>query len=426
MDLKTSFVFYFISMALYVSVLTAMALVDKRVVGTRWLAYSMLVEMLKTVLQMMGPSIPRLLSTMLANELNILAFFTMYVGLRWFVQRQSPLSRGWLLAMLALMAAYSGMFVLHIRYSSLLVTAAELWSCGAIVQMLLRQREERFKLPATITSAMMLILMGVVSYRGTLAVETYQQADWGIPVGDPRWDNSMLALVMLAHCLLIMSVWFAAAEMYSAVEATAGIDALTGCLNRRALMKLAAHEVARSERSGLPLTVAVLDLDHFKLVNDTYGHATGDAVLCALVEVLQNRLRSVDVVARMGGEEFLLLLPDTDAISGAKVVDGLRQAVEGMQVESEGHTVRTTISAGLTQGLPRNNTWADMMTRADHALYEAKSAGRNRVVVDELAMRLPRRAIGVRSEEHPVEVADEIRLTDRPGSAIRLIRKRLG
>jgi diguanylate cyclase (GGDEF)-like protein len=427
MDLKTSFVFYLVSMALYVSVLTAMALVDKRVIGTRWLAYSVLTEMVKTVLQMLAPSIPRLFSTMVASELNVLAFFTMYIGLRWFVERQTLRSKVWPAAMLVLMAVYCAMFVLHIRYASLLITAMVLWCCGAIVRMLLKQHEDRFRLPAVITSMMLAIIMGVVIYRGTLAIEAYQKTDWRMPAGDPRWDNSMLALVMLAHCLLIMSVWFAAAEMYSAVEATAGIDALTGCLNRRALMKLAAHEVARSERSGMPLTIAILDLDHFKQVNDTYGHAAGDDVLCALVVLLQNRLRSVDVVARIGGEEFLLLLPDTDVVNGARVVEGLLQAVAAMQVGSEGQLIKTTVSAGITQGLPRSDSWPAMMNRADRALYEAKKTGRNRVVVDELAMRLPRRALGARSTDHKEIPEDsQARLAGLTESAIRLIWKRLG
>ena len=227
--------------------------------------------------------------------------------------------------------------------------------------------------------------------------------------------------------MLIMYVWFAAAEMYSAVEATAGIDALTGCLNRRALMKLAAHEIARSERSGMPLTVVAIDLDHFKSVNDTYGHAGGDATLCAVVALLQNRLRSVDVVARMGGEEFLLLLPDTDAVSGAKVVDGLRQAIEAMALDFEGRVIRTTMSAGVTQGLSRNDSWTAMMNRADRALYAAKSAGRNKVAVDELAMKLPRRAMGVRDAgARRAAGAGRTMPVDRSGSAMRLIRKRLG
>ena len=123
--------------------------------------------------------------------------------------------------------------------------------------MLWKTNEDRFRIPAVITSVMLLVLLLVVGYRTMLAVEVYQLpvAQWRVAPGDARWDDSMLALVMIANCLLIMYVWFAAAEMYSAVEATAGIDVLTGCLNRRALMKLASHEVARSERSGMPLTV---------------------------------------------------------------------------------------------------------------------------------------------------------------------------
>src|SRR5882757_9044360 len=88
MDLKTSFAFYFVSLALYLVVLSSMALADKRVIGARWLAYSVLVEMIKIGLQAMSGSIPRLISTMVANELNLAAFFTMYMGFRWFVQRE--------------------------------------------------------------------------------------------------------------------------------------------------------------------------------------------------------------------------------------------------------------------------------------------------------------------------------------------------
>jgi diguanylate cyclase (GGDEF)-like protein len=229
----------------------------------------------------------------------------------------------------------------------------------------------------------------------------------------------MLAIVMLSNCLLIMYVWFAAAEMYSAVEATAGIDALTGCLNRRSLMRLAGQELARSERTGMPLTVVAIDLDHFKSVNDTYGHAGGDATLCAVVALLQDRLRSVDVVARTGGEEFVLLLPDTDAISGSKVVEELCKAVDAMEVEHEGRLIRTTMSAGVTQGIPRNDSWTAIMNRADRALYGAKHAGRNCVVVDEQVLKLPRRVIGHDDAQETVTPAGSV-------STLRLIRRRQG
>ena len=423
MDLNTSLVFYFVSMALYLIALTAMALADKRVVGTRWLAYSVLIEMMRVALQMMGNSIPRVLSTMVPAELNVAAIFAMYMGLRWFVTREPLRRRTGPSVLLIVMVTYCGMFLLHIPYGIELTAAAILWMSGALVMMLWKQREERFLLPARITSGLMLILMGLVAYRATLAAEVYRRGDWRMPVSSPRWDGSMLLIVLLANSMLIMYVWFAAAEMYSAVEATAGIDALTGCLNRRALMKVAAQEMARSERTSMPLTVVAVDLDHFKKVNDTYGHAGGDATLCAVVALMQNRLRSVDVVARTGGEEFLLILPDTDAVNGARVVEELRRAIEAMRVEHDGRVISTTVSAGVTQDLPRNDSWTAMMGRADQALYAAKHAGRNCVIVDEQVLKLPRRAVGVRerltrAEDNTGVAAD--------GTTLRLIRKRPG
>jgi diguanylate cyclase (GGDEF)-like protein len=139
------------------------------------------------------------------------------------------------------------------------------------------------------------------------------------------------------------------------------------------------------------------------------------------VALLQDRLRAVDVVARTGGEEFVLLLPDTDAVSGAKVVEGLRQAIETMELVYEGRVIRTTMSAGVTQGIPRSDSWTAIMNRADRALYAAKHGGRNCVVVDEQVLKLPRRVIGMADEP----VRDEARPAGSV-SALRLIRKRQG
>ncbi|CAN5716064.1 hypothetical protein BH10ACI4_BH10ACI4_37060 [soil metagenome] len=424
MDLKTSFAFYFVSLALYLIVLTAMALADKRVAGTRWLAYSVLVELIKVGLQGMADSVPRLFSVMLANELNMVAFFAMYMGLRWFVRRE-PLRNQALPAMLGIaMVEYCVMFVWHIPYAFHVMALTVVLLCIASVKMLWRQREERFLIPARIMSALLSVHVGLVLYRMVISAEAYRHGTiLRRPATDLRLDASMMFILMLANCLLILYVWFAAAEMYSAVEATAGIDALTGCVNRRALMKLAAHEVLRSERSGMPLTVVAMDLDHFKHVNDTYGHSGGDAVLCALANLVKSRLRSVDVVARTGGEEFLLILPDTDAIVGTKVVEALRHAVQEMRTEHEGRQIAITLSAGVTQILPRPDTWTAMVSRADQALYAAKAAGRNIVTIDEVAAKLPRRSTGVRQDEGSLEG----RVTGRAeGAALRLIRRRQG
>ena len=399
MDLKTSFVFLFISLALYAIVLASMALADRRIVGARWLAYSVLIELVKTVLQGMTGSIPPVLSTMVANELNLAAFFSMYIGFRWFVLREPLRSRSGPFALLAVMVGYGVGFLWGAPYGFQMVGVPILWLCGATISLLLKQKEERFRLPARITTGLLLTHMVLLTYRMMLSAEIHRRAgNWTAPIIDPRWVYSMLAIIVLSNCLLIMYVWLTAAEMYSTVEATAGMDALTGCMNRRALMKLAGHEVARSERTAMPLSIVALDLDHFKDVNDTYGHGAGDTTLCALVSLFKARLRSADVVARIGGEEFLLLLPDTDAVAAASVVQELLKAVEYMRVDHEDLVISVTVSAGITQRLPRGDTWTAMMNRADRALYGAKAAGRNCLVLDELVMNLPRRPAPVRPE----------------------------
>jgi diguanylate cyclase (GGDEF)-like protein len=415
MDLNTSYVFFAIWLALYAVVLTSMACADRRLIGARWLAYSVVIELVKTVLQGMVGRIPTVLSTMVANELNVVAYFSMYLGFRWFVRRDALQSRTGPLALLAVMAVYWGMFVGHVPYGFQVIGLPVLVICAVTVVMMLEQMEERFLAPARIAAGLLVMQMVVLTYRMGVAAEVYRNGStWRPPVGDVRWTNSMLVLVLTSTCLLLLYLWFTAVEMYSTVEATAGMDALTGCLNRRSLMKLAGHELARSERTAMPLSIVAIDIDHFKEVNDTYGHGGGDSALCGLCGVLKSRLRAVDVVARTGGEEFLVLLPDTDVADATEVARELRAAVEEMNLEFEDWTISLTISVGVTQRLPRGDSWTAMVARADRALYAAKRTGRNRVAVDEQVLHLPRRVGAVRMDES----------SDSRPSALRLIRKR--
>src|ERR1700738_498246 len=164
MDLKTSFAFYFVSLTLYLIVLTAMAVADKRVLGTRWLAYSVLIEMIKVGLQVMVGRIPRLWSTMVANELNMVAFFTMYLGLRWFVHRDPLRSKTGPMLLITAMAVYFWMFVLNIPYAFHVAMAMVLWICGATLLLLWRQREERFRLPAALVAGGVQKQVGLVVF----------------------------------------------------------------------------------------------------------------------------------------------------------------------------------------------------------------------------------------------------------------------
>jgi len=157
----------------------------------------------------------------------------------------------------------------------------------------------------------------------------------------------------------------------------ATIDSLTGILNRREFTRITESEIERAKRYGTPLTLLMYDLDRFKLVNDNFGHDVGDYVLQTVVQVINNNMRITDVAGRWGGEEFMVLLLQTDLDSGRKVAEKLRQAIEQFTFDKVG---QVTASFGLTQLLPEDDI-GSLTKRVDEALYEAKQRGRNRVEV---------------------------------------------
>ena len=169
----------------------------------------------------------------------------------------------------------------------------------------------------------------------------------------------------------------------SQMETLATHDGLTGCWNRTTTDALLEHELRRAQRTATPVAFVLLDLDHFKLVNDVHGHRTGDAVLRAFAESVRGRLRSSDVFGRTGGEEFGLVLPGTDAAGALWLVDGIRRAIEALAVTgADGQTVSVTVSAGVAVAEPNLPLTGDRLYgQADQALYEAKRTGRNRVEV---------------------------------------------
>ena len=164
-----------------------------------------------------------------------------------------------------------------------------------------------------------------------------------------------------------------------ALDLQARTDALTGLLNRRGFETQMAFAVALARRSSRPLSLITVDVDHFKRVNDTYGHEAGDEVLRRLARTLESRLRGSDVVARLGGEEFVALLPDTD-LNGAQ---SIAQALVAAMAEQQDPVVGTiTVSAGVATMRGAEDNGAAMLRRGDAALYEAKGQGRNRVCVE--------------------------------------------
>ena len=158
---------------------------------------------------------------------------------------------------------------------------------------------------------------------------------------------------------------------------TAAVDLLTGLLNRRSFIETAERELHRAERQHLQTSVLMLDLDHFKEVNDTYGHRVGDRVLASFAGVLQASLRPFDVVGRYGGEEFCVLLPGTGIGEATSIAERIRLTTSQTVVPARASTIAYTVSTGVVQAPPHAISLDDLVDRADRALYQAKAAGRN-------------------------------------------------
>lgn len=169
-------------------------------------------------------------------------------------------------------------------------------------------------------------------------------------------------------------------KMQAQLQAMSTIDPLTGLHNRRWMNEIYLRQIDRSARESKPLSIAVVDIDHFKSVNDTYGHLGGDQVLVQVARAMQQHFRPTDLLARYGGEEFCVLLPDTPLDMGAMALDRLRASLAEAELRlDEGASLKVTISGGVAQW---RDGWSleDLIRAADEALYRAKREGRNRIL----------------------------------------------
>lgn len=200
-----------------------------------------------------------------------------------------------------------------------------------------------------------------------------------------RWLIALAALVMVVIAAL-MAALYQIARQKRQVEALSVTDELTGLNNRRALLEQASRLFAQSTRNGDPVSLALIDIDHFKQVNDVHGHPAGDRILIDLAKRLEEYVRRADVVARIGGEEFCVLMPSTNADGAAELCERLRRAVDEHDFRAtsvQPVPLNVTISVGVTTSrtdcAPPDDSFAALYPRADQALYLAKQKGRNRV-----------------------------------------------
>jgi diguanylate cyclase (GGDEF)-like protein len=197
------------------------------------------------------------------------------------------------------------------------------------------------------------------------------------PANDPLLEPETRFLSAVADTIALA---IRHAQLVDELRELSTHDELTGLANRRLLDVRLRMEVERSRRFGTPLTVLAIDIDHFKRLNDTYGHAAGDTVLASVAATLERGVRRVDVVARVGGEEFVVVLAKTDLEAAAGVAEKIRTRVAVTDVPGFEKKPRVTISVGVAELLEAEEP-EDLLARADEALYAAKSAGRDRIEV---------------------------------------------
>jgi len=216
----------------------------------------------------------------------------------------------------------------------------------------------------------------------------FAQVDLGILVTLVVAVNPVLAVFGVPTVLLARRFM-----MHAQLLAQSRIDSKTGLLNAATWEREAQAEISRAVRTRSPLSVALIDIDHFKAVNDTYGHLVGDKVLRALSDALRDQLRDYDHAGRFGGEEFVVLLPQTDEEDAIRIAERLRRHVAGMSIPADddarsGTFVGLTVSVGVAALGTAGSKVTDLLAAADAALYYAKHSGRNKTHVAPANIRL--------------------------------------
>ncbi|MDH4262746.1 MAG: GGDEF domain-containing protein [Spirochaetia bacterium] len=212
----------------------------------------------------------------------------------------------------------------------------------------------------------------------------------------PGFQHDHYAVLIWPTVSLMMLIYFADAYNYRlryeielALKHASLTDSMTGLNNRRYFEPLLKQEIARFSRLKHPVSLMMLDIDHFKKINDSYGHMTGDLVICQLADICRKAIREIDVVARLGGEEFAIMLPETSAVDAARVAERIRTTVEKTTVKSlAGAEFSFTVSIGVAESFPGDLSSDKLVTVADEALYQAKESGRNRVEIKTLEYKL--------------------------------------
>lgn len=321
--------------------------------------------------------IPDWISMAVANTVIISAMVLAIRGLRLFLGSTPRDLLGWSLVVLLFiyLLAFSVSWPNNVA-RTVAMSAAIAFIAVRCALLLHRHIPAQCRLSCRFTEFVFWALAAVTLARaaGTLLART----------PDVMQPDALNAATFLAYAAFIMVstlgvMWMEIETLQAELVHAAHYDSLTGMYNRGIFLAECDREVSRSARGGAAFSLAIFDLDHFKQVNDRYGHPAGDQALKAFADVLRSGIRKHDTVGRYGGEEFALLMPQTGKDTAVRVAERIRRALEARGVSVDIGHIEVTVSAGVaTYGIDGED-WDALLSAADTALYEAKNAGRNRV-----------------------------------------------
>ena len=316
---------------------------------------------------------PELLSITLANFLIFSGLFFQFVGSQRFFNTTPRVLRGMaIITGLTLVSAYFTVVEPNYR-PRLMIYVLVVTSLSALHAVLIFRRGTR-TFAHWFAFVVLLMSIGSQVLRLTTA--------WLFPLGTGILDNTPQNLIyVIAHPFVMLLfaislILMATDRVRAEFEHMATHDSLTNALTRRHLTEICQQELQRCQRHGRVMSLLLIDIDHFKRINDTRGHQTGDMVLVQFVTTVQTVLRSADVIGRLGGEEFVVLLPETSMDVAQIVAERIRT-----QVAIMADPAAFTVSIGVTTNVPIGDTVEAMLARADAAMYQAKERGRDLVVL---------------------------------------------
>lgn len=319
-----------------------------------------------------------ILSISVANTLIIFAFADFVRALYRMMERPEP----WLpvviaVSSVALGSLFFSLVIDRIDLRTVIISLMLAWMAMLSATVLLRVPRRVRPAAQSVTGLVFVIATGVLLVRTALTVLNPDTA-MGVldrnPLQAATFATGALLPLMASYGFLLLCT----ERMRAALERAATIDFLTGILNRGAIEHAGVRAVARARRRGSPCSLVVVDIDHFKRLNDAFGHAVGDQALRLVVERMRAGLRNDDTLGRLGGEEFLLLLDDSDSHQATLTAERMRRALCDEPLALEPGPQRVTISQGVAVLSSSDGSFSDLLRRADRALYVAKEAGRNR------------------------------------------------